>query len=115
MNNSNIIYNVENIVLLLYLKIFFTLTESKQIFYFTYSATVCRIILLYISYTGCSITRGSNFDSLYKNPKITLFQEYRNVHKCFVIEISNHLIFKDSREISYFLNFEDPLIMAINQ
>ena len=26
-------------------------------------------------YTGCSQTHGTNFDILYKNPKITLFQE----------------------------------------
>ena len=30
--------------------------------------------LIYI-YTGCSLTHATNFDSLYKNPKITLFQE----------------------------------------
>ena len=29
----------------------------------------------YVYYTGCSLTYGTNFDSLYKNPKITLFQE----------------------------------------
>ena len=27
------------------------------------------------TYTECSLTHGSNTDSLYKNPKITLFQE----------------------------------------
>ena len=26
-------------------------------------------------YTGCSLIHGTNFDSLYKNPKITLLQE----------------------------------------
>ena len=28
-----------------------------------------------IDYTGCSVTHGTNVDSLYKNLKITLFQE----------------------------------------
>ena len=28
-----------------------------------------------IIYTGCSLTHGTNFDSSYKNMKITLFQE----------------------------------------
>ena len=26
-------------------------------------------------YTGCSLTHGTNFDSLYKNPIVALFQE----------------------------------------
>ena len=27
------------------------------------------------TYTGCSLTHGTNFHSSYKSPKITLFQE----------------------------------------
>ena len=39
--------------------------------YFMRTKSQLHILL----YTGCSLTHGANFDSLYENPKITLFQE----------------------------------------